>query len=250
MAHSSRKSSGGLPTMIERQMRNWSLLREQGAKNISTGPACQKLRFYITLSRESGCGTDPIVEKLAERTGFQKFDREILDYMVKRDDVRRRLYETLDNHTLGWIEGICSSLSFGPTVDETGYFLRLSRAVLAVCLNTHAIIVGRGANFILPRQCGLAVRLVAPYDYRLETFAKRMDLDHNTARDQMELIDQNRSQFIENHFGKYAYDPRRYDLVVNVSRFSPDTVVDIIVTALQVRAGKNLKLPVSGSPAE
>lgn len=244
MAQSPRKIAGGVPGWLERHMRNWQMAHERGAKFVSREPACAKTRFFITLSRECGCGADEVAVKVAERTGFQKFDKELLDYMVKREDVRRRLYETLDEHTLGWIEGVCSSLSFGPMVDETEYFIRLSHAVLAVCHNTNAIIIGRGANFILPRPCGLAIRLVAPVDYRLEHFARRMDLSLPEARAQMELIEKNRSQFIENHFGKYAYDPRRYDLVINVSQFPPDSVVEIIVGAVQAKAGASLKLPV------
>ena len=239
------KISGSISSMIERQMRNWELGKEHEAQISSGEPACRRVKFYLAISRESGCGVEEIAEELSRRTGFQKYDREILDYMVKRDDVRRRLYETLDNRTLGWIEGICSSLSFGPTVDEAGYFSRLSHAVLAICYHTNAIIIGRGANFILPRPCGLAVRLVAPYEFRLESFAREMKLDINTAKTQMEQIDQNRSQVIENHFGKYAYDPRRYDLTINVSQFSPGLVADIIISAIEAKTDKKLKLPIS-----
>jgi len=244
MVHAGPKSAGGISTMVERQMRNWELSREQGAKAACREPTCRQVRYYLAISRECGCGAEEIADHIAERTGFQKFDKEILDFMVKRDDVRRRLYETLDDQTIGWIEDVLSSLCFGPAVNEKEYFHRLSHAVLAVCHNTHAIIIGRGANFILPRQCGLAVRLVAPTNYRLDAFAKRMGLDLKTAKGQMEQIDHHRSQFIENHFGKYAYDPRRYDLVLNVSQLSQEAVVKLIVETMKIKAGDDLKLPV------
>jgi len=90
----------------------------------------------------------------------------------------------------------------------------------------------------------LAVRLVAPMNYRLENFAKRFDLDLKTAKEKMETIDKFRGAFIEHHFGRYAYDPRRYDLVINVSQFPREGVVDMIVGALQAKAGSQLVLPV------
>jgi cytidylate kinase len=244
MPNSSRNSSGGVTSILERQMRNWEMMREKGGKIKSKEPCCREVQFYVTISRECGCGAEDIADALAERTGFQKFDKEILDFMVTRDDVRRRLYETLDDHTLGWIEDVLSSISFGPAVNEIEYFNRLSHAVLAVCHNTHAIVIGRGAHFILPRQCGLAVRLVAPMNYRLDNYAKRMGVDLRVAREQMETIDHHRSQFIENHFGKYAYDPRRYDVVINVSQFPKDGVIDLIVAAMEAKLGKRLELPV------
>lgn len=250
MVHSAGKGSGGISALIERQMRNWSLGREQGAKAKRAESCCKEVNFYITLSRECGCGAEEVADKLAARTGFQKFDKELLDYMVTRDDVRRRLYETLDNHTLSWMEEVLNAMSFGPAVDSEEYFNRLSHAILAVCHHTHAIIIGRGANFILPRECGLSVRLVAPFKYRLENFARRMELDLNAAREQMETIERNRSQFIENHFGKYAYDPRRYDLVLNVASFAPDCLVDVIVAALQAKGGRFVTLPVGQGAQE
>jgi len=244
MVHSAQNNPSGITSLLERQMRNWEMMREKGCKGKSKGGTCREVLFYVAISRECGCGAEDIADAVAGRTGFQKFDKEILDHMVTRDDVRRRLYETLDDHTMGWIEDVLSGLSFGPAVDKEEYFNRLSHAVLAVCHNTHAIIIGRGAQFILPRQYGLAVRLVAPMNYRLENFARRMGLELKEAKKQMETIEKHRSQFIENHFGKYAYDPRRYDLVLNVAQFPAEGIVDLIVEAMKIKGGSELKLPV------
>jgi len=238
--------TSGIAGLIERQMRNWELAREQRRKVSKEAPApAEQVKFYVAISRECGCGEEQIVETLARLTGFQKYDKEILDYMVSRKDVRHKLYGTLDDQTVGWIEDICSSLVLGPAVGEVEYFNRLCRAVLAVCHNVHAIIIGRGANFILPRDSGLAVRLVAPNNYRLEKYAKQTKLDLKAASEQMERIDRGRGRFIEGHFGKYAYDPRRYDLVINVCQFSENAVAETIVQAMQAKAGETLKLPLA-----
>jgi len=239
------KGSKGISNLVERQMRNWELARSQKLRAEAEADQEKHVKFYVAISRESGCGAAEISEKLVERTGFSMFDKEILDYMVDRDEVRRRLYETLDDHTVGWIEDICSSLTFGPAADGVEYFNRLNRALLAICLHAHAIIIGRGANFVLPRESGLAVRLVATKSYRLETYMTRTGMSLKEAEEEMDRIDRRRSQFIENHFGKYAYDPRRYDLVINVSEFSSDTVADIIVSGIRAKAGEGLRLPVT-----
>jgi len=236
--------SAGISALVEKQMRNWGLANEQqkrGAKSIGT---TEDLKFYLAISRECGCDGEQIADAIAKRTGFQKFDQEILNYMVKREDVRRKLYETIDDRTMTWIEKIVSSLVPGPGVDQMEYFNRLSHALLAICHNTHAIIIGRGANFILPRERGLAVRMVAPQNYRLERYAKRYGIDLKTAMREMERIDYGRGQFIETHFGRFAFDPRRYDLVINVSQFTEEQIVDQVLLALRAKGGKGLKLPV------
>ncbi|NLX04230.1 MAG: cytidylate kinase-like family protein [Phycisphaerae bacterium] len=239
-------SGTGISALVERQMRAWELARERSRKE-GEAPCAKPVKFYIAISRECGASDDAIVPLVVERTGFQKFDKEILNYMAGEDDIRHKLYETLDDRTVGWIEDVASSLTFGPAVGQVEYFKRLSRALLAICHNTHAIILGRGANFVLPRACGLAVRLVAPEDYRLERYAKATGLDAKEAKREMRKVDASRSQFIETHFGKYAYDPRRYDLVVNVAQFGVVEAADLIVHAARAKAGEELRLPVESS---
>lgn len=238
------RAGGGIAAMIERQMRNWELAREQRRRKPAPPPAEEeRILFYVTISREAGCGVDAIAEQLVQRTGFQKFDHEILDYMVGRDDVRRKLFETLDDQTVSWIEDVCNSLAIGPAVDETEYFNRLTHAMLAICHNTHAIIIGRGGNAVLPPERGLSVRLVAPESDRLERFAAARGLDPKAAQRDMDRITQSRSQFLEDHFGKHVYDPRRYDLTVNTARFAAGAIADLIVAALKAKAGPTLTVP-------
>jgi len=240
-------ASSGLSELVERKMR---ALVDGSKKQTHHEPghhapdAGSPIKFYIALSRECGCNADRISELLTERTGFQKFDHEILNYMAEHDEVRRRLFETLDDRAMGWVETVCNSLTFGPSVDGVEYFNRLSHEMLAICHNTHAIIIGRAANFILPREHGLAVRLVAPRDYRLDRYVQRTGLDRQTAAREMARIDRERGDFVEQHFGKFAFDPRRHDITINVSQFTEEHVIDLIVMALKQKAGHSLKLPV------
>jgi len=238
----------GISELVERRMHNMeSAHKLQQKKGAKTRPEAQYVKFYIAISRECGSGAEQTADAISANTGFQKYDHEILDYMAEHDDVRRKLYETVDDRTMGWIESIASTLVIGPEVDEVQYFNRLSYALLAICHNQHAIVIGRAANFILPRDQGLAVRLVAPHKYRLEEYVKRTGLDLKTAMRQMTRIDHDRGNFVETHFGKYAFDPRRYDLVINVSQFSQKHVEEMIISALRAKAGKSLKLPVKTS---
>jgi cytidylate kinase len=243
MAPSGRKDRG-FASIVERQMRSWEIGREQ-KEEAKPAESKSRLKFFITISRESGCGAELIAEKIAERTGFEKFDQELLDYMVTKTDVRRQLYETLDDKTIGWIENILSSLSFGPSVDEEEYFNRLCHAVFAICCHTHAVIVGRGINNILPRANGLAVRLVAPFEFRVENYASMMDLDPAAARKEILFLQKRWGQFIENHFGRFAYDPRRFDLFINMAQFTPDEVVDLILESLRAKAGPDFVFPIN-----
>jgi hypothetical protein len=242
MAISRSGVNSGISELVERKIR--SLMTENGKSESIPVEKEKKVKFYVAISRECGCNAEKIATGLEERTGFTKYDQEILNYIAKNDEVRRKLFEIVDDRTMGWIESICSVLSLGPSVNEEEFFNRLTHEVLAICHASHAIIIGRAANFILPRELGLSVRLVAPRDYRLEKFAKRMNLDMKEALLQMERIDTGRGAFVETHFGKYAFDPRRYDLVINVSQYTDEQVIDLIMLGLTAKAGEGLVLPV------
>jgi cytidylate kinase len=235
------KNIRGITAVVERQIRNWEIVREQGhrVKNKGTSP----LKFYLTISRESGCNGDAIADKIAQKTGFQKYGKELLDHMVTESDIRREIYETLDDKTVGWIESIISAISFGPSVGQEEYFHRLCHAVLTICYNTHAIILGRGANNILPRNCGLNVRLVAPMEFRIKNYAELKGVDPKVAGKELRAIDKQQGGFVENYFGRYAYDPRRFDLIVNVAHLPQDRIADMIIGAMKVKAGPDLVLP-------
>jgi cytidylate kinase len=236
------KNIRGIISVVERQLRNWEINREQSQKRKAEEEPF--LKFFLTISREAGCGGEEIADQIAIRTGFQKYDKELLDHMVKQGDLRRQLYETLDDKTVGWIESVISAISFGPTVDSEEYFHRLCHAVLAICHNSHAIILGRGANSILPRKCGLSIRLVAPKEFRVKHYAARCGIDMKAAQKELYTIEKQRGQFIENYFGRFAYDPRRFDIVINISQFELDRLVDMIVKAIKVKAGPDFVLPI------
>ncbi len=240
-------ASSGIAALVERRMRDWVVTGPDVQAEPATSRALVKPNFYIAISRESGCQAEELAQVLAAMTGFQKFDKEILDYMVAREDVRRKLYETLDDQAISWIEDVCSSLAIGPAVDEAQYFKRLSHALLAICHNTHAIFLGRAAGFILAPADGLSIRLVAPLEFRIQRFAAAAELDSKTAQQRIKRIDQGRSGFVKHHFGKNAQDPQRYDMVINTSKFPMTELAEVIITAVRAKAGPSLKLPVQAT---
>jgi cytidylate kinase len=94
------------------------------------------------------------------------------------------------------------------------------------------VLVGRGAQFLLPRDKGLAVRLIAPLGYRVEEVMRREGLDQTEACRLIEEADRGRRDFARRYFQKDIGDPHLYDLVLNVERLGPAAVVQQIVAAV------------------
>ena len=98
------------------------------------------------------------------------------------------------------------------------------------------IIVGRGANLVLPPDDGLRIRVVAPRALRLTALAERENLDRRTAGVRLDEVDSSRAEFIRRQFHADLRDATLYDLVVDSARFGFGGSAELIYRALELRA--------------
>ena len=225
-------SSRSIDSLVERQMRNWELARRQQPE--TTAPDDQPVHGFVTVSRSVGSGGGDAARALARDIGWPVFDSEILRYMSGDDDVRERLYGTMDERDLSFIENAIRSLTH-EGFNRNDYFHRLTATILAVARKEKAVFLGRGADLILPREIGLRVRVVAPNEHRVERFAQRYKLDREQAGHEVARIDKERSEFIRNHFNVDVNSVDRYDLGLNLAALSVDDSVQIIKRAMELR---------------
>jgi hypothetical protein len=227
---------------VERQMRNWELSRAHGAP-LPAEPS-QAIQPFIAISRELGSQGEEVAACLTECLGWPKYDREILDYMAEDQEVRRRLYDQMDERDRTWLQQMLDLLEpLGPeaSLAREGYFGRLTRAILSLARKERAIFVGRGANFILPRPRGLSVRIVSPPKDRIRHVMAEEGVDERAARHRMEEVERQRAEFLVHHFGRRPYDPRRYDLVLNAGCLNIQDMCYLIRLAAERKLGMSLK---------
>jgi cytidylate kinase len=122
------------------------------------------------------------------------------------------------------------------TFRKNDYFHRLMETVLCLARQGPAVFVGRSTDLILPKTKGLRVKLIASIEYCAARFAEHNHMEPQQAREEIARIETERREFIHNHFHIDAYDPMRFDLLVNVERFSIGQIVDLILAAHRDRA--------------
>jgi cytidylate kinase len=98
-------------------------------------------------------------------------------------------------------------------------------------LHGNVVFVGRAAQYILPRQGGLAVRVIAPKQQRIEYVMQHRKLELATATRLVDDLDGARTEFCQRHFHRDVRDPLEYDLVVNTARLSVGAAAQLIVDA-------------------
>ncbi|MBW7904546.1 MAG: cytidylate kinase-like family protein [Phycisphaerae bacterium] len=218
--------------LVERQLRNWELGRDQALKQARSRD--RTVEHFVAISRAVGAGGNTVGARLGERLGWPVFNGEILRIMAGDDSVRRRLYERLDEHDTTWLESVLR-WALGEEIRRDDYFHKLTRTVLALARQGHAIFVGRAADLILPQDRGLRVRLCAPLDVRVRAYAELHKLDPRIARARVQQIDREREQFVRRHFGVHADDVLRFDMTLNTGLLSHGEAVEIIQATLRVK---------------
>ncbi len=219
--------------MTERRLRQWEIL--SGQEPASDQPQAVSVQPYVAISRTVGSGGRAVADLLSQRLGWDVYDKEIVDHMAADDGVRRRLYHLMDERRDNWLDAILRPITLGPGALRNDYFRRLRLAIATIASQTNAIFLGRGAGRLLPSEGGIYVRLVADRERRIAAYAARQNLDPQKAAIEVDRIDGERGQFLTEHFGCVQEEAESYDLVLNMTGFSPAQAVDLIVTALQQR---------------
>ena len=218
---------------VEKQMRNWEINRQQHTRDVPKAG----VHDFITITNNVGGGGREVAVALAEQLGWPMFDRQILTEMAGDDETRVHLYRSLDERDIGWLEGALRCL-MEEEFRKNDYFHRLTETLYCLARQSHAIFVGRAADLILPKTQGLRVKVVASLNYRVGAFAKNTGLSLDQARTEVARIEAERHDFIWNHFHMDVNEQSRFDLLINVERFTPRQAVDLIMAAMQVRDTK------------
>jgi cytidylate kinase len=214
-----KSSSERLPEAMERARHHWQARRKPEAEGaIALGPSLPA--FTVALSREAGANGPQVARVVGERLGWPVYDRELVQRVAEEMGLRASLLESVDERRKSWLQECLESFASVPGVSEGAYARHLLQTLLALAAHGECVIVGRGAAQVLPAATTLRVRLVGPVEERAEAIRQRFGITHEEAARWVEKTDGERVRFVKDHFQKNPTDPRRYDQVLNSSRFS------------------------------
>lgn len=240
MRTSSRPQSHELSEVAERQMRMWALRLESPQRPEEEKAAVSPKRLirpYIAISRETGADAGELAKSIGAKLGWKVLDRELLDYMAEHYHWSPIALEYVDERTASWFHEIFGKWLDQQIVSQAEYVHRLGRVVLMAAQHESTVFVGRGAQFILPRENGVAVRVIASRKQRIECIVKRRRCNQQEAEKFIDETDKGRADFVKRYFQHDVADPQLYDLVVNLERTSRDAAAELIVTECRLRLG-------------
>lgn len=214
-------------------MRQWAIdlqTQQRLAEKNAQVAVPQLIQPYIAISRECGVNAPELAQAVAVGCGWQLMDRALLDHLAEQEHLSRIALEFVDERTVSWFHEMFGKWLEKQLVSQAQYVSRLGHLVLLAAQHASSVFVGRGVQFMLPRNLGLAVRLIAPSKQRIEHLMKQRSCSKREAERFMIETDTNRVQFVQRYFHKDIADPHLYDLVINLGYVSRDDAVNLIVT--------------------
>ncbi len=183
----------------------------------------------ITISRQLGAGETSIAPAVAERLGWQCIDHKLLDREVEETGATLPMVSHFDERAPGHVEAWTHSH------EAESYFAALERIVRQYYEAGNAVIVGRGASFILRGQDILSVRLFAEMHYRIERVMQVRWANEAHAKEIIKQNDHDRAAFHRKYFQADWADPVNYDLLFNTSALGIDSVAKLLVGCAKAR---------------
>ena len=211
--------------LIEEQVNRWQIMQKE-QKEEKEGVS------IITVSREPGSGGRIVAGRLAEKLGIDIFHQEVINEIAKRADVSEKLLESLDERGFSILEDWISSLVYDRHLWPDEYMQHLMKVIGTIGKHGRAVIVGRGANFVLPPEKRFSVRIVAPQPWRIQNVSKEFDITPEEAKRRVNQTESDRRAFIRKYFNADITDPTNYDLVINTATLNVDDTVNVISSAL------------------
>lgn len=240
----------GLSAAAERAMRRWEMQRQMERQQIERSADGAPPKFSITISREAGARGSTISRLVGQKLSWTVYDQELLEYIAHEMHLRAGVLESMDEKAFQWSHDWLAALLEDQWQNQDAYIVHLTKVVMAVGMHGEAIIVGRGAGCILPRDRSLNIRIIGKDADRVAFLSQIERLTPKDAERYMRETDEQRKKFAHDYFHRDNANPHEYDLVLDSSALGEECCADLIAAALRGReAFAKSRLPTKTWPS-
>ncbi len=199
--------------VVEEQIKRWKAMQPKKESS-------EKAVTIVTVSREPGSGGRIIAEKLAEKLNFDLFHQNFVSKMANDSNISTSLFETLDEKGLSVLEEWIKSWINRQHLWPDQYLKHIMKIIGTIGKHGHAVIVGRGTNFILPPENRFRIRVIASMDTRIKNLCDKFEIPKDEARKRINRTSAERKAFVRKYFNADITAPINYDLLINMDYIS------------------------------
>ncbi len=225
------KEEKSLETFVQQKIAKWHKLSEAEKKKKADQIS------VITICMEPGSGGCYVAEKVAQHLGFDFFNRNIVHKIAESAHISDSVVDSLEKERLAGVQDLISSIIKESYIHPSIYLNHLMKVIGTLGKHGHCVVVGRGANFIIPAKDRFAVRVIAPLEQRIENIAQKFSIPSDEAKRRVVVRENRRRAFIRQSFNADIREPLHYDLMLNTAQLSIDACVQAVVHALAQKNG-------------
>ncbi len=202
----------------------------------------------IAISRQFGSGGREIGEKLAEKLGWDYYDRNIIEKLCEQENLDEEYVRKFFHD--GGLDSLAAPNQLGTFSAGEGTHWQFSlltkqcellRKIAGI--GRDCIIVGRDADVILKEYNPMRVFVCADLSFRLDRCMKREQKKNGKKLTEKQLlrnirrIDKARQKTRELLTGKDPLDPENFDLMLNSSSWNTSDAVDTLAKLAEIWPG-------------
>ena len=213
-----------LTAIIEDQAKKWEVTQKKKFN--------QTIRPVIAITRLPGSGGWFLAEKVAKDLKMDYWDRQIIEEVAKSAKVSKRMIKSLDEQDKGMLDEWIESLG-ERNVWAYEFMEHLTKVISAIGAHGNAVIVGRGASYILPPEACLRVGVTAPLEVRVNNVSTFFKVSKEEARQRILSVESERVAFMKKYFNMDVLDPIHYDIVINTQFLNLGEASKIVIAAYE-----------------
>lgn len=220
------RSIHSINQLVEDQFSKWQITgKEKGKDELPV----------ITISREPGSKGTLIAKQLVKQLNLDLFGSSIIHEVAKDANMSQRVVGTLDEKRRSWLDEVVETMESKRHLWDYQYLNHLTKIIATIGNHGRAVILGRGANFILSPDKTLMVRVIAPQKTRIKNIARERGVSEEEATKHVIDMESGRRAFARKYFHADITDPIHYDLVINTANLSVDAAVEAVKAALKLK---------------
>jgi cytidylate kinase len=227
------KEKISIKQFVRNQVKKWERMYSQAERQ------AEPRLPTITLSMEPGSGGSILAQKIADRLDFDLFNREIVEAIAKSSEIRETVIASLEKDRLSGMEDFIASLVKDYYIHPDLYLEHLLKVINTIAKHGRAVIVGRGANFILPAHEIFAVRVIAPLEIRIRNVALNYKVAEEEAKRRVIRRESRRKAFVRHSFNADISDPLHYNMVINTGKMNIAAAVEAVIAAVMASLVSN-----------
>lgn len=195
--------------------------------------------IVITVNRECGSGGREIAYKLGEKLGLKVYDRDLLENVSKQFDITKEDMDRVKAQKPNWWSDFCrfyqqfgavaSIDTINPKPTPLSLFNAERKLLLEVAEKEPCIVVGRaGFHIFRDHPNAFHLLILADKDARVKRISEKQHLSEEESSKIIDRIDEERETFTHTVANTSRYDARHYDIVLNVTGLTTDSVANFL----------------------